>query len=95
MLHRTSAKTDKLDFSPAALKAARKEMVRIVVRGEVSVSGNRYFSPELVEMDGTCVHVGLDSSDASKVRVFQGDGSFLCEALAVQLQPVTTLPQKA
>lgn len=43
---------------------------RTVVRGEVRLFNNRYFSPELEEFHGLNVHVAYDIHDANRVWVF-------------------------
>jgi putative transposase len=58
----------------------RPEQLRIVHRGEVSLFGNRYFSPALEESHGQQVRVGYDVWDASRVWVRDTEGTLLCVA---------------
>ncbi|MBI1386650.1 MAG: DDE-type integrase/transposase/recombinase [Rhizobiales bacterium] len=65
-----------------ALTLFRPQVSRKVVRGEVRVWGNRYFSMELERLDlhGEDVLVAYDIHDASKVWVHDREGRYLCAA---------------
>ncbi|MFY3986096.1 Mu transposase C-terminal domain-containing protein [Achromobacter xylosoxidans] len=51
-----------------------------VVRGQVTLFGNTYFSPELTEHHGDGVNVGYDIHDPSQVWVHDADGVLICKA---------------
>jgi len=51
-----------------------------VLRGEITLFGNRYFSHDLTEYHGDGVRVGYDIHDASQVWVYDADGLFICKA---------------
>jgi len=54
---------------------------RTVVRGEVRLFNNRYFSPELEEFHGLNVHVAYDIHDANRVWVFDMEtGELIAQA---------------
>ena len=65
---------------PQSLDDFRPEEVRKVLRGEISLFGNRYFSQELKELHGDMVKVAFDIHDATRVWVYREDGTFVCEA---------------
>jgi putative transposase len=54
--------------------------VRTVVRGELNLFGNMYFSRELTEWDGYKVQVAYDVHDAARVWVRTMEGILICEA---------------
>jgi len=51
-----------------------------VLRGEITLFGNRYFSHDLTEYHGEGVRVGYDIHDASQVWVYDANGRFICKA---------------
>lgn len=51
-----------------------------VIRGEVRLFGNLYFSRELQEYHGDIVHVGYDVHNADTVWVYTQDGRYICNA---------------
>lgn len=58
----------------------RPQTARRVIRGEIRLFGNTYFSEELTEHHGDGVHVGYDIHDPSQVWVHDADGVFICKA---------------
>lgn len=58
----------------------RPQTARRVIRGEIRLFGNTYFSPELTEHHGDGVNVGYDIHDPSQVWVHDADGVLLCKA---------------
>jgi len=65
---------------PVTLDDFRPEEVRTVLRGEINLFGNRYFSNELAELNKDKVRVAFDIHDASRIWVSTLDGAFVCEA---------------
>ena len=65
---------------PLSLDDFRPQEERKVIRGELSLFGNTYFSKELQELHGEQVRIGFDIHDATKVWVYRLDGTFVCEA---------------
>ncbi|MGB6053779.1 MAG: Mu transposase C-terminal domain-containing protein [Burkholderiaceae bacterium] len=51
-----------------------------VLRGEIRLFGNQYFSQELTEFHGDIVRVAYDVHDAGRVWVYDRHGRFVCEA---------------
>ncbi|MGE8615735.1 MAG: Mu transposase C-terminal domain-containing protein [Achromobacter veterisilvae] len=51
-----------------------------VLRGEIRLFNNIYFSHELTEYHGEGVNVGFDIHDPSQVWVYDADGVLLCKA---------------
>lgn len=58
----------------------RPREVRKVLRGEVSIFGNRYFSKDLAALHGEDVQVGYDVHDGQFVWIYDADGHFVCKA---------------
>lgn len=65
---------------PVTLEDFRPEEIRTVLRGEVSLFGNRYFSKELAELHKDQVRVAFDIHDASRIWIRTLDGELVCEA---------------
>jgi putative transposase len=63
-----------------SLEDFRPEEIRKVLRGEISLFGNRYFSRELAELHGDQVRVAFDIHDASRIWVRNMAGELICEA---------------
>jgi len=57
------------------------EVERVAQRGWVSVTGNNYFSKELIEVDRKTVRVGVDIHDPNSVIIRQMDGTYVCTAI--------------
>lgn len=53
---------------------------RKVLRGEVSLFGNKYFSQDLAVMHDETVQVAYDIHDPQAVWLYDGEGRYLCKA---------------
>lgn len=58
----------------------RPQELRKVIRCEVSLFGNRYFSRALEEFNGEQLRIAFEVQDASKVWVHADDGRLICTA---------------
>ncbi|MFN3879833.1 MAG: Mu transposase C-terminal domain-containing protein [Nitrincola lacisaponensis] len=64
-----------------AANVFRPRETRKVVRCEIQLFGNRYFSKELTEWHGDDVHVAYDLNNADHIWVFEPEhGYFICKA---------------
>ena len=77
---------------PVTLDDFRPEEVRTVLRGEINLFGNRYFSNELAELHKDKVRVVFDIHDATRIWVRSMEGEPICEA-GFQANSVRLLPQ--
>lgn len=59
----------------------RPEVERTAVRGEVQIFNNRYFSKELMQVEGEKVRVCFDIHDPQTVIIRRMDGSWVCDAV--------------
>lgn len=59
----------------------RPEVERTAIRGEVQIFNNRYFSKELVQVEGEKVRVCFDIHDPQTVIIRRMDGSWVCDAV--------------
>ncbi|MCA8194133.1 Mu transposase C-terminal domain-containing protein [Burkholderia vietnamiensis] len=73
-------------WEPTTLTASEAQSVfrprveRTVLRGEISLFNNRYFSGLLEEFHGEPVQVAFDIHDAQRVWVHDKEGRFICSA---------------
>lgn len=58
----------------------RPTFTRVAARGEVTLFNNRYFSADLMAVDGEKVHIGVDWHDPKSVTIRRADGRFVCLA---------------
>ncbi|HWQ09141.1 MAG TPA: transposase family protein, partial [Holophaga sp.] len=65
---------------PLSLDDFRPEEIRTVLRGEINLFGNRYFSRELAELHKDQVRVAFDIHDATRIWVRSMEGELICEA---------------
>jgi len=70
----------KPEGGPLSLDDFRPEELRKVLRGEITLFGNRYFSRELAELHGDQVRVAFDLHDATRIWVRNLAGELICEA---------------
>lgn len=59
----------------------RPEVERTAIRGEVQIFNNRYFSKELMQVEGEKVRVCFDIHDPQVVIIRRMDGSWVCDAV--------------
>ncbi|SIS88349.1 Mu transposase C-terminal domain-containing protein [Neptunomonas antarctica] len=58
----------------------RPRMTRKVLRGEIRLLNNRYFSRDLEEFHGDSVQIAFDFRDAQFIWVYDQDGRLICKA---------------
>lgn len=59
----------------------RPEVERTAIRGEVQIFNNRYFSKELMQVEGEKVRVCFDIHDPQTVIIRRMDGTWVCDAV--------------
>ncbi|MBF0182479.1 MAG: Mu transposase C-terminal domain-containing protein [Magnetococcales bacterium] len=64
----------------ALLDELRPEMIRTVLRGQVSLGNMRYYAPDLVHWHGQQARIRYDIRDGARVWVRAMDGRYICEA---------------
>lgn len=88
-------------FQAVTISAEEAEMLfkprveRKVLRGEVNLFGNKYFSQALAVMHDEIVHVAYDIHDADNVWIYAEAGEFVCKAQwmgnAAKYQPTSVV----
>lgn len=80
--YQRGADPSRASLSPIELRDFfRPTFTRVAARGEVTLFNNRYFSADLMAVDGEKVHIGVDWHDPKNVTIRRADGRFVCLAV--------------
>lgn len=55
-------------------------IIRIVRRGAVTVSGNKYIADDMKELDGRSVRISINVKTVTEISIYTLNDKFICKA---------------